>query len=40
MYESKSVAKVQRIAIDGNKICFRDNQKSFIATFLLAMNDY
>ena len=35
----KSGAKVQRIIIGGNKICFKDKQKSFIATNLYAMND-
>jgi hypothetical protein len=38
MYESG--AKVQQITFDHDKICFKDIQKSFTVTYLLAMNDY
>jgi len=34
MYESKSGAKIQQITIDSDKICFKDKQKSFIATIM------
>lgn len=40
MYESKSGAKVHGITLNHDKNCFKDIQKSFTATYLLAMNDY
>ena len=40
MYESKSGAKLQWFSFASDKICFKDIQKSFTATYLLAMNDY
>ena len=38
MYESG--AKVQCFSFAIDKICFKDIQKSFTVTYLLAMNDY
>ena len=38
MYESG--AKVQCFSFAIDKKCFKDIQKSFTATYLLAMNDY
>ena len=38
MYESG--AKVRWFPFAGDKICFKDIQKSFTATKMLAMNDY